>query len=253
MTEAATGLPVGDPGSLSTALAQLQADGARGFDPVRFRYLAAMNRRALALPEPAATLVTNKARAALQRFRSDFDRAREQAEGDLELLVAARPASRESLQGLLQCGDFRGLRCAAARLRRAESTLSPAALTRLLAAEPAARPAPATLASAMTEQEQAFLGQGSSDGSPAPGIRAEPDSLAPLRETLTALATARTLERERRHKPAESGPLNPQMLALRSLESMRELSPAYLARFVSYLDTLFWLEKAAAGYSPPKP
>ena len=44
--------------------------------------------------------------------------------------------------------------------------------------------------------------------------------------------------------PAEAGPLNPQRLATRSLATMRDLSPHYLSRFVSYVDTLFWLEQA---------
>lgn len=44
--------------------------------------------------------------------------------------------------------------------------------------------------------------------------------------------------------PEHCGPLNPQRLATRSLETMRDLSPHYLSRFVSYIDTLFWLENA---------
>ena len=44
--------------------------------------------------------------------------------------------------------------------------------------------------------------------------------------------------------PEDCGPLNPQRLATRSLETMRDLSPHYLSRFVSYIDTLFWLEQA---------
>ena len=42
----------------------------------------------------------------------------------------------------------------------------------------------------------------------------------------------------------DAGPLNPQRLATRSLTAMRDLSPHYLSRFVSYIDTLFWLEQA---------
>ena len=47
--------------------------------------------------------------------------------------------------------------------------------------------------------------------------------------------------------PEACGPLNPQRLATRSLETMRDLSPHYLSRFVSYIDTLFWLEQAERG------
>lgn len=47
--------------------------------------------------------------------------------------------------------------------------------------------------------------------------------------------------------PDDCGPLNPQRLATRSLATMRDLSPHYLSRFVSYIDTLFWLENADRG------
>ena len=44
--------------------------------------------------------------------------------------------------------------------------------------------------------------------------------------------------------PEDSGPLNPQKLAIRSLLAMGDLSPAYLGRFVASVETLLWLEKA---------
>lgn len=50
--------------------------------------------------------------------------------------------------------------------------------------------------------------------------------------------------------PAECGPLNPQRLATSSLEVMKDLSPHYLNRFVSYVDTLFWLESAGLALKP---
>ena len=52
--------------------------------------------------------------------------------------------------------------------------------------------------------------------------------------------------RERICLPQNPGPLNPQMLAIKSLSTMRELSPDYLNRFVSYVDTLLWLERSEA-------
>ena len=44
--------------------------------------------------------------------------------------------------------------------------------------------------------------------------------------------------------PEDSGPLNPQMLITESLSQLRDLSPGYLSRFVTYFDTLFWLQQA---------
>lgn len=42
--------------------------------------------------------------------------------------------------------------------------------------------------------------------------------------------------------PENPGPLNPQQLAINALKNMRDLSPAYLSRYVNYVDSLFALE-----------
>jgi len=56
-------------------------------------------------------------------------------------------------------------------------------------------------------------------------------------------------------QPDSPGPLNPEMLAWRTLTSMQELSPAYLTRMVSYVESLVWVEEAEAqliaGDKPP--
>jgi hypothetical protein len=38
--------------------------------------------------------------------------------------------------------------------------------------------------------------------------------------------------------------MNSQHLVLRALQAMRDLSPDYLQGFMSYVDTLIWLEQA---------
>ncbi|MFZ2387771.1 MAG: DUF2894 domain-containing protein, partial [Polaromonas sp.] len=42
------------------------------------------------------------------------------------------------------------------------------------------------------------------------------------------------------------------MLVLRSLALMRKLSPDYLQRFLSHVDTLLWLDQANQKYTPVK-
>jgi len=44
-------------------------------------------------------------------------------------------------------------------------------------------------------------------------------------------------------RPENPGPLNPHMLAIKSLTNMRDLSLPYLNRFVSYIETILWLEE----------
>ena len=53
--------------------------------------------------------------------------------------------------------------------------------------------------------------------------------------------------------PENAGPLNSHLLALQSLKLMRDVSPGYLKRFVSYVDALLWLDQADnAGKPAPK-
>jgi hypothetical protein len=54
-----------------------------------------------------------------------------------------------------------------------------------------------------------------------------------------------------RKLPKNPGPLNSQLLITRSLIIMRSLSPDYLKRFVSYVDTLLWLEDATEKTNIP--
>lgn len=49
--------------------------------------------------------------------------------------------------------------------------------------------------------------------------------------------------------PENPGPLNPDMLIVKSLSAMRTLSPSYLYRYIAWLDTLLWLEKAGETLS----
>ena len=52
--------------------------------------------------------------------------------------------------------------------------------------------------------------------------------------------------------PRNAGPLNSNSLVHRSLAAMRELSPAYLQQFLSYVDALAWLEDLAGGGAQPE-
>ena len=62
-----------------------------------------------------------------------------------------------------------------------------------------------------------------------------------------AMARAQEMVNEMNQlQPENPGPLNPQMLSTRAIMLMRDLSPAYLNRFLTLLDTLFWLEETAS-------
>jgi len=80
---------------------------------------------------------------------------------------------------------------------------------------------------------------------PVPELR----SIACFHETWSRLSTEQQLAETLACAPENAGPLNSQHLVLRSLQVMRDIAPNYLQGFMSYVDTLIWLEQA----SPAKP
>lgn len=84
------------------------------------------------------------------------------------------------------------------------------------------------------------------DGKSNEGTAARPElrAIRDFRSTWSTLSVNRQVSQAIRQGPQNAGPLNSHMLVLRSLELMRETSPDYLNRFMSYVDALLWLDQA---------
>ena len=81
----------------------------------------------------------------------------------------------------------------------------------------------------------------------APAAPPELKTLSRFRSTWARLSADQRLNRSLAKVPENAGPLNSHHLVHRSLTLMRELSPDYLQRFLSYVDTLQWLDQANGG------
>jgi hypothetical protein len=88
--------------------------------------------------------------------------------------------------------------------------------------------------------------------------------MAPVPNTWSKLSVDRQVTQALHQAPANAGPINSHMLVLRSLTLMRDISPEYLNRFISYADTLLCLhpdemkkqlnaKEAGTGESAKKP
>lgn len=198
--------------ALPPELEALRASGAAARDPVRFAYLAALARRAASQPEAIRQALTAKIASAADE-------------------LAARPAAAP----VQTAGD---------------KTASP--LAELLAYigqhahEQTGSQAPAPAAAPVNHD----FGQQSK--TPA-ASRAQPGtelkSIAIFRNEWSKLSTEQQLTQTLAQAPENAGPMNSQHLVLRSLERMRDLAPDYLQGFMSYIDTLIWLDHA----DPTKP
>jgi hypothetical protein len=65
-----------------------------------------------------------------------------------------------------------------------------------------------------------------------------------FRNTWSKLSADKQLNAALDKAPRNAGPINSHMLVLRSLALMRDISPDYLNRFISYADTLVHLEQS---------
>ncbi|WGT66622.1 DUF2894 domain-containing protein [Variovorax paradoxus] len=84
---------------------------------------------------------------------------------------------------------------------------------------------------------------------PAP---AELKSLKFFKSTWSRLSAERRLTQSLAKVPENAGPLNSHHLVHRSLLLMRDLSPEYLNRFMTYVDTLLWVDQLnGAGAAAP--
>lgn len=214
----------------------LRAQGAHRLDPVRFHYLETLAGRLEALDAAVRRVLEARLENALATYATDFEQAKADAHAAMAQLSADHPETAAELQEKFDAGDFRGLREAAAKRKEnppPDSSAAPsslAELTRYLAAQ-------------FPEH-----GAGSLDerfGSPV-----ELKTIRRFRDTWTRLSVEKQLSRAIEQGPANAGPLNSHRLVLRALGLMRDLSPAYLGRFMSYVDALLWLDQ---GDGDPKP
>lgn len=86
-----------------------------------------------------------------------------------------------------------------------------------------------------------------------PGTGAGPEAIDYFHRTWSRLSAERRLTQSLAKVPENAGPLNSHHLVHRALTLMRDTSPAYLQHFMSYADSLLWLDQASgAGVAPPE-
>ncbi|MNX54007.1 hypothetical protein D3C86_847170 [compost metagenome] len=195
--------------------------GADRVDPVRFRFLQAMARRAAVLDGPARQLLDEKLAGHLNAYAQLLD-----AETDAN--ADAEPTAEPNTPPSAESDDD-----------------APSALAGLLAylADPGATPAP---------------GENAADCAPtwnrdALGLRdAYPDvqMLEYFRAVWSRVSADRQVRQSQQQVHKNAGPLNSNQLVHRALSLMRELSPGYLQQFLSYTDALMWMEQIHAATAP---
>jgi len=210
---------------VSAAIASLRAAGADRFDPVQCRYIDALAERAPLHQGSIKRLLDAKLAQAVAALRERFLAAQSDAREVLERSARQYPHASRELQRLYGAGDFKGLRRFAAGLHPpTQGALSPlGALLRQLEQHAPDRPDAPFMRSA--------------------GARRELKTIRTFKHTLSKLSVHKQVAQALEQAPKNAGPINSHMLVLRSLSLMRDISPDYLNRFITYADALLCLEQ----------
>ena len=164
----------------------------------------------------------------------------------LEVLATRLPAQPEAVQQVLAGRLQTAIRDYAGRAR-------PAAPRPLAGAVVAGTPSPLAQlnrdlsARAQADADSVLVGGGASVS--------DMKSVRRFSEVWSKISAEQQVAQAFTRGPENAGPLNAHRLMLRSLALMRTLSPDYLRHFLSQMDSLLWLEQAAAkpARAPLKP
>lgn len=203
---------------LRTDLTSLKTSAAGQRDPVRLRYIEALLCKYEASSGNLSALLETKVKAALSEYRQQH---------------AAQPKPAKAIPAANQANSaLGGLTSLLDSLQHATD-------------DPDSAPLDQTLRQQEHDLADAIAQQAHQPGSSAPAPRQkELRAARRFYSAMVKLNADKVVTQAIAEVPEECGPLNPQRLATRSLDTMRQLSPHYLSRFVSYIDTLFWLEQA---------
>ena len=175
-----------------------RARGEHRADPVRFRFIEAMARRAAGHQGDARRILDERVAALLAAYREKLEE------------------KQRAVAGMKQ--------------------------------EPALRSGPlAQLVEHIARQSPL-----QAEGPAATGVAPAPElkTLRYFRSTWSRLSADRRLTQSLAKVPDNAGPLNSHHLVHRSLKLMHELSPEYLNRFMSYVDTLLWVDQVNGSNAP---
>ena len=209
-------------------LAALREAGAERFDPVRFHYLDALARRSQRQPDSVRLLLDDRLAAALAHFEQAFVQARDAARATIAREAPRHPQAADELAALFAAGDFNGIERFAVGLKKTD---------------------PPSLAE-LTRPIEKHLPRDEAGAAAPVGAHPELKTVRYFRDTWAKLSVSRQLSHAIDQAPENAGPLNSHYLVLRSLVIMRDISPDYLNRFMSYADTLLCLDRAFERSKP---
>jgi hypothetical protein len=254
--------PVNDLAAKRLKLKQLLADLNSGHlnnsDPVRFDYIQSLYQRLSSHHNEANVELLDKIQTSVNHYMGDLRETRCGAQSTLEKVSANFPEQAEVAKLMFDQCQFRQLEQLSNNLIKQRSADANIDVLRELTKRINLQSGESdgTDDNQQMSFDKVFFAQeqsvrqvpndsmpASSDGS---GEQLVMQSMKQFRQSMKHFNIDKIIARAIDEGPENPGPLNPQMLAIRSLTQMRDLSPTYLRRFAGQIETLLWLEKIAS-------
>ncbi|MCP3852557.1 MAG: DUF2894 domain-containing protein [Gammaproteobacteria bacterium] len=205
------------PQHLKHALEQIRERQLHVHNPVQFRFIESMADKALQYRSPVAEIITKKVAQALSNYLNDSP-SQKKTTVQLNHKSVVKSELTKLTEAMLQSNN------------------SEIVLSQL------------TFEDELKQQEKEIMHSmsevSSSTATQNQGGHNDLSIMRQFRQSQVKHLSEQQLTRTIEEGPEDAGPLNSQALIIRSLTTMQELSPSYINRFVSYIDTLLWLEQA---------
>lgn len=208
--------------------------GADGVDPVRFRFIEALARRAGGHRGAARRILDDRLAGLMADYGAQFDKTQGDHIGATPDRMAA-PRNRPGTPAQTQAGQGLPLRRSSTGQKENGTRRSGLATLVDHLDRRASSPGPSSFGSPAAQ-----------DAGPSFSGPSELKTLRDFRSTWSKLSADQRLTQSLAKVPGNAGPLNSHQLVHRSLTLMRDLSPEYLHRFMSYVDALSWVDQAQA-------
>lgn len=233
--------------SLQATVTAMQERGEDAFDPSRFHFIVALLNKAEKQKGEVAAMVQEKAANALSSYQASLNNIKL----DAQKLVEQVLQDNQEAARLFESSNFKAVVRLAEREKRRNSRQSYAVLQTLFH-EGETEEEEFQEQLSFDEELMAHENQLRKSFSPQVNIEAtnlnaygDLKSHKLFKDTWVKLQAEKIVADAIKQAPKDAGPLNSHLLAIRSIEAMKGLSPEYLNRFVSYMDSLLWLEQAA--------
>lgn len=239
---------------INQVLKDLVEKGVDRYNCVEFRYIETLASRLPELSGFVAAHIEQKIWMALTDYQLDFERNKSEAVAIANEVSEKFPHLTEKINALLLVNDFKAVqRVHARQIKQQSSPLvhkdSLSKVCNSLKQRSSAfyeQTDENSLEGLMHEQEVNTLSSMQADliDRVQPNQLAELPSVRAIRQSLGKINIDKLIHQALQDIPDNPGPLNQQMLVVRTLSTMGDLSPQYLNRFVGFMETLLWLEKA---------